>query len=172
MLAEKLHEYLPWWVVKTKPHQEFKAEEALKRQGFNTYCPAIKKEIKQRCQFAIKEQPLFSGYIFIIANDDAKKNIHLIRSTRGVMSILKTGESIISVSPEIIKALKIQESQYLHSVESYFKPEANVIINQGIYKDTEAIYKMDKGSDRSIVLITLIQKQSLLCVKKHSLIKN
>ena len=73
MLAEKLHEYLPWWVVKTKPHQEFKAEEALKRQGFNTYCPAIKKEIKQRCQIAIKEQPLFSGYIFIIANDDAKK---------------------------------------------------------------------------------------------------
>lgn len=88
------------------------------------------------------------------------------------MSILKTGESIISVSPKIIKALKIQESQYLHSVKSYFKPGANVIINQGIYKDTEAIYKMDKGSDRSIVLITLIQKKSLLCVKKHSLIKN
>jgi uncharacterized protein YeaO (DUF488 family) len=43
-----------WWVVKTKPQQEFNAHKHLSQQGFTAFCPIFKKEIKQRSQFKLK----------------------------------------------------------------------------------------------------------------------
>ncbi len=161
-----------WWVVKSKARQEFKAERALGQQGFITYCPIYQKEIKRGSQFRTEPQPLFSGYMFIKANDFAKKNHYLIRSTRGVISLLKIGETILSASHEIIKILKLNQSQEGSIINSYFTPGCSVKIMQGVYQGIEAIYKIDSGSDRAIVMLSILQKQTELIIEKKDLIKN
>jgi transcriptional antiterminator RfaH len=161
-----------WWVAKTKTHQEFKAEKNLSQQGFITFCPIYKKEIKRGNQFQIKLQPLFTGYLFIHANGFAQKNIHLIRSTIGLISLLKIDESILYVPPQIIHKLKSNHEQKNNPANAYFKPGSSVKIINGIYKGIEAIYETDNGADRAIILLSLIQKQTKLSLRKQDLIKN
>ena len=161
-----------WWVVKTKPQQEFNAHKHLSQQGFTAFCPIFKKEIKQRSQFKIKTHPLFMGYLFIYADDFAKKNSHLIRSTKGLNALLKIGESILTVSPEIIQTLKLNQNKYISDVSPHFKSGSSVKIISGIYKGIDAIYQMDSGKDRAIILLSLIQNQTKLNLRKNDLIKN
>ena len=160
-----------WWVAKTKTHQEFTAEKNLIRQGFTPFCPIFKKEIKSGNQFQIKPQALFRGYLFIHADDFAQKNIHLIRSTRGLNKLLKIDESILFVPAEIIDTLKSNQTEYTNTTHVYFTPGSSVKIIGGIYNGIEAIYQMDNGGERAIVLLTLIQNQTKLNLKKQDLMK-
>lgn len=164
-------ESLVWWVAKTKTHQEFRAQKNLILQGFTTFCPILKKEIKSGNQFQIKPQALFRGYLFINADKFAKKNIHLIHFTRGVNKLLKIDESVLFVPADIIDTLKSNQTEYTNPTHKYFTPGSSVKIISGIYKGIEAIYQMDNGADRAIVLLTLIQKQAMLNLKKQDLIK-
>ena len=160
-----------WWVAKTKAHQEFTAEKNLIQQGFTPFCPIFKKEIKRGNQFQIKPQALFRGYLFIHADDFAQKNIHLIRSTKGLNALLKIEESILFVPAEIIETLKSNQTEYTNPTDRYFPPGSSVKIVSGIYNGIEAIYQMDNGEDRAIVLLTLIQKQTQLNLKKQDILK-
>lgn len=171
MSTKKGEENIVWWVVKTKPQQEFKAEKNLTQQGFITFCPIFNKELKQANQFTVKPQPLFKGYLFIQADDFAQKNVYLIRFTRGVNSLLKIHERLLFVLPEIIHHLKLNQTQNQSLVTPHFTPGSSVKIMTGIYKGIEAIYQMDTGADRAIVLLSLIQKQTKLNFRKHNLMK-
>lgn len=172
MTLKKKSDCVGWWVAKTKTHQEFRAEKGLLQQGFFPFCPIFKKEVKRGNQFQIKHQALFTGYLFIRADDFAQKNIHLIRSTRGLNTLLKIDESVLVVPSEIIDTLKSNQTQYPNSINIYFTPGSTVEIISGIYKGIEAIYQMDSGADRAIVLLSLIQKNTKLNVRKQDLIKN
>jgi len=172
MHTKKREENIFWWVVKTKPQQEFKAEKNLSEQGFITFCPLFNKELKQGNQFTVKPQPLFKGYLFILANDFAKKNIYLIRSTRGINSLLKINETPLFLPSEIIHHLQLNQTQNQSLISSHFTTGSSVKIISGIYKGIEAIYQMDNGADRAIVLLSLIQKQTKLSIRKQDLAKN
>ena len=160
-----------WWIIETKPQQEFKAEKNLSQQGFITFCPLFNKELKWGNQFKIKPQPLFTRYLFIQADDFAQKNVYLIRSTRGVNSLLKINESILFVAHEIIHNLQLNQIQNKTLITTYFTEGSSVKIIGGIYKGIEAIYQMDKGEDRAIVLLSLVQKQTKLDIRKQDLKK-
>ena len=171
MNLNKGEENIVWWVVKTKPKQEFKAEKNLSQQGFITFCPTFNKELKRGDQFKIEPQPLFSRYLFIKADDFAQKNVYLIRSSRGVNSLLKINESILFVTPEIIYNLELNQSQNNILITKHFTAGSSVKIISGIYKGIEAIYQMDNGEDRAIVLLSLIQKKTKLNLRKQDLKK-
>lgn len=171
MIIKKGEENTVWWVVKTKPQQEFKAEKNLSEQGFITFCPIFNKEKKQGNQFMIKPQPLFTNYLFIQADDFARKNVYLIRSSRGVNSLLKINESILFITQEIIHNLRLNQTQINNLVTPHFTAGSSVKIISGIYNGIEAIYQMDNGEDRAIVLLSLIQKQTKLNLRKQDLEK-
>ena len=171
MSTKKGKENIVWWVVRTKPQQEFKAEKNLTQQGFTAFCPIFNKELKRGKQFTIKPQPLFKGYLFILANDFAQKNVYLIRSTRGINSLLKINETLLFVLPEIIYHLQLNQTQNQSLITPHFTAGSSVKIISGIYKGIEAIYQMDNGADRAIVLLSLIHKQTELNLRKQDLQK-
>ena len=171
MGTHKKEENIVWWVVKTKPQQEFKAEMNLIQQGYTTFCPIFNKELKRGNQFIVKPQPLFAGYLFIQANDFAQKKIYLIRSTKGINSLLKVNETPLYVPHEIIHHLLLNQTQNHSHVTPHFTAGCSVKIISGIYNGIEAIYQMDNGANRSIVLLSLIQKQTNLNLRKQDLIK-
>ena len=174
LLMTKLHkgkDENDWWVVQTKPQAEFTAKRHLENQGLTTYCPLFKKEIIRGCQLKVKAYPLFSRYVFVKADHVAKINIHIIRSTIGVNHLLKVGEVPTNVTSQLIYELRQMESKKLNKTKSHFNPGDHVKVLDGIYHDIEAVYQMDDGLNRAVILLSILNKKTQLHIDKHSLNK-
>jgi transcriptional antiterminator RfaH len=63
---------MDWYVVHTKPKQEFRAQENLQNQGFETYLPTIKKQYVRGQKIDLKSTPLFSKISFYKARSSSK----------------------------------------------------------------------------------------------------
>ena len=160
-----------WWVVQTKVQAEEQAIRQLSNQGFVTFCPMYQKESIRARQIKIKTIPLFPSYIFIEVDQHAKKIIHTIRSTYGVKVLLKIGEVPILMPDHVIKNIKLLEMQQVGKTESYFKAGEVVKIKDGLYKGLEAVYQMDDGLERVVVLLNILNKETSLHLEKHQLHK-
>ena len=160
-----------WWIVETKPRAELTAKNNLENQGFSSYCPLFKRESIRGRQSKVITSPLFPRYVFVKANLVAHKKIHLIRSTIGVSQLLKVGEKPTKVACQIIFELKQIESEKLNETKSHFKQGDHVKIRDGLYKDIEAIYQMDDGINRAVVLLSILNKDTPLYIDKKALNK-
>src|SRR6266478_5284850 len=97
---------LQWYVIKTQPKQEPRAECNLRAWGINTFHP----KISERCispftgltSYVVK--PLFSRYIF--AQFDVNSTYRRVCFTRGVHSVVNFGGDPLSVDDEIIKLIQ------------------------------------------------------------------
>ena len=79
-----------WSVVLTKPNGEMHAKNNLEAQGMRTYLPLMNQEFIRRGSRQIKAVPLFSRYLFLLYDDQAKAMAPTIRSTRWVSQLLMT----------------------------------------------------------------------------------
>src|SRR5215471_12553736 len=75
-----------WYLARTLPHSERKAEMHLRAQGFRTYLPQIKRTIRHARQFRDVRAPLFPRYLFLIL-DLSRDRWLSVRSTFGVSSL-------------------------------------------------------------------------------------
>jgi transcriptional antiterminator RfaH len=162
---------LSWWVVQTKPQSEALALSHLQQQGFTTYCPMYQKETIRGRQLKVSKTPLFARYVFVIADQIAQQTVHKIRSTLGVSQLFKIGEQPTLVKASIIDEIKALETEQLKQVKQHFKSNDKVVISQGLYKGLEAIYKIDEGIERAVVLINLLQQETQLTLDKTQLKK-
>lgn len=160
-----------WWVVHTKPQAEFTAIKNLENQGFSSYCPLFKSESFKGRQLKVITSPLFPRYIFVKANLAAHKKIHVIRSTIGVSQLLKIGEVPTKVTCQLIYELKQMESKKLNETKSHFNTGDHVKISDGLYQDIEALYQMDDGMNRAVVLLNILNKETPLRIDKKALKK-
>ncbi|MDR2366145.1 MAG: hypothetical protein LBD68_09915, partial [Zoogloeaceae bacterium] len=72
-----------WHLIHTKPRQEKRAVENLKRQGYTCYLPIISTEKLRRGVLALVEEPLFPRYLFIhLGMGPADKSWAPIHSTK------------------------------------------------------------------------------------------
>ena len=163
---------LRWWVVQTKPQGEALAIEHLHEQNFTTYCPMYQIEIIRGRQVKSTTTPLFARYVFVLANQAAQQTVHTIRSTRGVSQLMKVGEQPTLVKASIIEAIKALETEHLNQAEHYFKVNEEVLITTGLYQGLEAIYQMDDGLERAVVMLNLLQKDTQLRLNKTQLRKS
>lgn len=154
-----------WYVVHTKPKQESRALLNLERQGFHCFLPTIpKKKVKSKA-FEIVQEPLFSRYLFIELDTTLSgRSWAPIRSTLGVSKLVTFGNEPARVNPSLIEVLREQETTLSQSPISQYQPGDIVRITQGPFKGLEAVYQMDDGEMRAMVLIELIQKPTRLQV--------
>ena len=161
-----------WWVVQTKPQGEALAIEHLHEQNFTTYCPMYQKENIHGRQMKVTTTALFPRYVFVLADQAAQQSVHTIRSTRGVSQLLKCGEQPTIVEASIIDAIKALETEHINQTERYFKANDKVLITSGLYQGLEAIYQMDNGLERSVVMLNLLQRGTQLTLNKTQLKKS
>lgn len=166
-----INDGISWWVVQTKPQSEVIAIQHLKNQDLITYCPLFKKESIRGRQVKVSNSPLFPRYIFVKADAVAQKNIHVIRSTLGVSQLLKIGEVPTTITCELVNELKQMEYEKLNETKSHFKRGDHVKINQGLYRDIDAVYQMDDGIKRAVVLLSILNKETPLRINKKDLNK-
>jgi len=95
-----------WFAVVSKPRQEQVALENLQRQGFECFLPMAENPYQRRSK---KQQriiePLFPRYLFLKANA-SRQNLAPVRSTRGVLNMVRFGMELAVVPESVIRAIK------------------------------------------------------------------
>ena len=151
-----------WYLLKTKSRQENTAILNLENQNFHVYCPYG--------FINNKNVALFPGYIFIQLDADVQ-NWSPIRSTKGVLHLVRFGLNFAKISDniiEFIKANQLNTEEKLKNINK-FKPGDKVQILDGTFKNCIAIFKSFKPDERVILLMDLLGQQQNITIKQESL---
>ena len=118
-------------------------------------------------------EPLFPRYLFL-RSDPTLRDMSPIRSTLGVSTLVRFGESPAIVPDEVISFLRDSENpETKHHVsgESLFQTHEAVDIVSGPFAGLPGIYQMPKGEERAIVLITVLGRQNKILLHQDDLAK-
>src|ERR1700712_1249639 len=67
-----------WYAVYTKPRWEKKVYALMTERGITAYCPLNKVRRKWSDRVKTVEEPLFSSYVFVQAEDDGLTNVRMV----------------------------------------------------------------------------------------------
>lgn len=158
---------LSWLVVFTKPRAEALAQEHLERQGFEVLCPLMRVQKQRRVKWTWVEEPLFPRYLFVGAKPE--QSWAPVRSTVGVASLVKFGGTYATVPQTLIDVLR-SNAEEPQEHRPLFKQGQKLRIVTGPYASLDAVFEMQDGSDRALVLLDLLGRQSRVSVDISQLI--
>jgi transcriptional antiterminator RfaH len=146
--------------VQCRARQEDRALEHLQRQGFECYRPLYEKERVQRGHKRFEILGLFPGYLFIRLNRNYD-NWTPIRSTRGVIQIVRFNDFPLPVADGIIEQIRRRiEGQPIRV--PYLKSGDHVVITEGSFSGIEAIFVFSAGEERVMLLLNILQSEQIL----------
>ena len=161
-----------WYVVHTKPRQEQRALANLAQQGYSCYLPLLTIEKLRLGALTLVQEPLFARYLFIrLDASHSGKSWGPIRSTLGVSCLVSFGSEPARVGAELIESLRLHEDRLHEQPNRLFHQGDRVQIKDGPFAGLEAIYQMDDGERRAMVLIEILSKPSQLVIAPASLRK-
>src|SRR5437868_324705 len=139
-----------WFAVYTQPRKEDLAQEHLLRQGFETFLPLYLKRRSHARRVTNVPTPLFPRYLFI-AFDPDESRWRSVRSTRGVIDLIRNGDNPVPV-PESV----ISEIQRRRGADGYvvlarhlnLKRGSRIRIDTGPFAATEAIFEATRSETR------------------------
>lgn len=158
-----------WYLVQCRARQDARALEHLERQGFECYRPLYQKEHMRRGRKEPTSTALFPGYLFIRL-DRIHDNWLPIRSTRGVIQIVRFNEYPLPVADGIIEQLRQRigrgwpRDPYLQSGEA-------VLITEGSFSGIEGIFMAGDGDERVILLLNILHSEQTLSFPIESVSK-
>jgi transcriptional antiterminator RfaH len=154
-----------WYVVHTKPRQESRALLNLERQGYECFLPTITKKKVGQSALELITEPLFSRYLFISLDTDLNsKSWSPIRSTLGVSKLVTFGSEPAKVHTHLIAQLRDHEADLSNNPQSPFQAGDIVTIRDGAFAGIEAVYQMDDGEARAMVLIELLHRPTRMAI--------
>lgn len=158
-----------WYLVYAKPRQESLAQTNLARQGYETYLPRIRRTVKRQGRRMTVVGPMFPRYLFIHL-DNQSDNWGPIRSTLGVVSLVRFGQEAAQVPEKFVAALKKREDeqgvQILPAEE--FVPGSRVRITEGSLAGYEAVFLAKSSRDRVVVLLEILGQHTRALVDSVS----
>ena len=166
---------MDWYVIHTKPREEFRAEENLQAQGFETFLPKIAVEKLRNQKVQVVLEPMFARYLFI-ALDQVASNWFPIKSTRGVHQMVRFGTNSepIKVPDLLIESLKKLPPSH-QEAKALFQEHDPIQLETGPFKGLngyfQKMYTATSGEVRAMVLIDLLGKVQTLAVPIQSLKK-
>jgi transcriptional antiterminator RfaH len=161
-----------WFIVNSKPKQEFDAEKHLRTLGIDVYLPIYNKKIKKNRVKVDRIAPLFSGYLF--ARFDIHECYQKVRYTHGVKTILGCNESLWTLADEKIQDIKSRENNglvVLRRRQDHFRPGDRILIDEGDFEGWEGIFQEElPDCERAMILLTNVQFSSKLILPKKYLV--
>lgn len=162
-----------WRTVYCKPRQERRAEAHLENQGFEVFLPRIRKRIRLRGRTRVRVEPLFPRYLFI-ALRKFTDDWSTIRSTRGVIGLVRFGDQFPTVSGDFIEALRRRHGgngAIDMSDACQFRENDQVEISDGALAGLRAVFKAESGEQRVIVLLNMLNTTRTVEVPREHLRK-
>lgn len=149
-----------WYLLHCKAKQESRAALHLQNQGYHSYLPQWQKEKLVKGIKTTVTEPLFPNYLFVEL-DAASANFNAIRSTRGVNGFVRFGGVPATVPDQLMASIQQQAAQQKKQ-QPLFELNSQVELTAGPFAGLTAIYKASKGSDRALILLSLLgQEQEL-----------
>ncbi|ABM05149.1 NusG antitermination factor [Psychromonas ingrahamii 37] len=164
---------LQWFVVYCKSREELRAQRNLENQGVYSFFPKICKEKILRSKKKVVEEPLFPSYLFVnISKNDEK--FSAIRSTRGINNFVKFGLSIATIPDQQIK--KIEQLCHVNNKlavnsEDVYQNGDKIEILSGPFKGLTAIFNIEDGLERSMLLLKILNQDNNISFKNSALKK-
>lgn len=148
-----------WYLVYAKPRQEQVARTNLERQGYETYLPLSRETKRRRGKATEVITPLFPRYLFIHL-DSQTDDWGPIRSTLGVVSLVRFAHQPAQVPDDLVAALRAREdTEGLVAVpRDVFKRGGRVRITDGSFMGYEGIFLAPTGRDRVVILLDIMGK--------------
>ena len=150
---------MDWYLLRTKPREEWRAKQHLENQDFETYLPVLTRKNS-------REEPLFPGYIFLARPAD-EVPLHTISSTRGVLNFVRFGIEIATAPAALIE--EIQSIEQLYRDVPKFKPGQQVECKAGPFAGLQAIFESDNGQDRCVILLKILNAERKIIVSQSDL---
>lgn len=158
---------LNWYAVVTKPRQEKIALENLQMQHFECFLPLAenpyqRKGKKNQSKTGPKAEPLFPRYLFLQANSQ-QQNLAPVRSTRGVLNMVRFGTKLAVVPNNIINLLQAQmanETGLIKLAPDQLQPGENVKVFDGPLVGLKGILKEHCSETRAILLLNLLGRET------------
>jgi len=157
-----------WYAVCCKPRQEAVAEENLLRQSFHVYLPRIRIRQRRRGQWLDAVEVLFPRYIFIRL-DPLRRSTATVRSTRGVVGLVRFGGQPAVVPDAVMEALLQREdaASGLHQDNRpLFSAGEPIKLVDGPLTGMEGVFTQQDGDKRVIVLLELLGKANKVSVSR------
>jgi len=147
-----------WYLVKTKPRMEEKAEINLKNQSIEYLLPKFTNGKREG-------KVIFPGYIFI--KPKITQTFQSIRSTRGVSDFVRFEMAFANVSDETIKGLKevVDVMNDRMDQTKLYQNGEEVFIKSGPFKDFNGVFENYAADQSAIVLINFLRDQQRVKIK-------
>lgn len=161
-----------WFIVNSKPKQEFDAERNLRTLDVEVYLPVYNKKIKKNRVKIDRVAPLFSGYLF--ARFDIQESYQKVRYTRGVKALLGCNEYLWTLSDEKVQDIKSHEDNglvVLRPRQQLFRQGDRILIDEGDFEGWEGIFQEElPDRERAMILLTNVHFSSKLILPKKYLV--
>ena len=162
-----------WFAVYCKPRQEMIAQQNLERQGFHSHLPRIQVRRHRRGKWDDTIEVLFPRYIFIRV-DPTMNSIAPVRSTRGVVGVVKFGGQPAIVEDEVMEVLlrhEDSESGLHRDNRPQFCVGETVKLVEGPLSGMEGVFAQEDGEQRVMVLLELLGKANRIAVNRDWVVK-
>ncbi len=161
-----------WYAVQCKPMEDERAEINLERQGFIVFRPKARVRKRSRGRMVTREESLFPRYLFL-SLEPGVDNYYPIRSTRGVLGLVRFGLNPTPVPTQVITLIQERTDPVTGCVDlvlkDAFKPNQPVTILDGPFKGYEALFLRRTGEERVMVLLEIMKQPQRLQLPEVSI---
>jgi len=162
-----------WYLVHTKPSSESVAQSNLCRQDYEIYLPRLAQCMRRCGSSRERIVPLFPRYLFLRLNEGSQ-SLGPVRSSVGVAGVVRFGFSYAVVADKVICDLRAREEPEsgLHRLAGVTSllPGAPVRVTTGPFDGLEGIFERAAGSERVVVLLTLLGQDARVRVPASSIL--
>ena len=147
---------ISWSVVMTKPRQEPYAAARLSEQNFATYLPLVAK--RDKLGKPIGTTPMFPGYCF--CGFQPEQSIAPVRSTPGIISLVRFGHEVAIIQAEVIDRLQKMEAMLqANANDGGLKPGDPVQVIQGPFAGYEGLASRVSATRIDVLMTIMGQAQ-------------
>jgi transcriptional antiterminator RfaH len=135
--------------------------EHLERQGFEVFLPRYLKRRSHARVVDMVPAPLFPRYLFM-AFDPCATGWHAVRSTRGVIDLVRNGDELARVPDDVVDELQLRcdgRGLLLLAQQFHLDPGQRIRIDTGAFAACNAIFEAHTDSDRVKVLLSLLGRE-------------
>ena len=161
-----------WYVVQTKSKHEAIAARNLENQAFTTFLPKLSVQKHQRGRWHSVIEPLFPGYLFIELDLD-QQNTAPIRSTRGVVCLVRMGATHQPVPESLVHALMEAQTVSGNAIEpaKLFKSGDEVKLIGGPMAGLTGIFKARNSQERVVLLLNILGNETQINISPNHIAK-
>jgi len=146
-----------WFVLRTHPRQEFRAEHHLQSGGIEVFLPRVSARHSRRAARLGEIAPLFPQYLF--ARFDLEARLHDVIFTRGVQAPVRVGADLAIIDDGPIEFLKSRvRPDGLIPIGEPLRVGEKVVIEDGPFAALVGVVeRCGSERDRVTVLLTAVR---------------